>query len=181
MDEIICIANLFDLVLNDPVRYHIAQAAVNTSLKPNFIKKIYDLSKANTFKDLLQEAKHASKSVNLTIQEVFAWKDYKFDQEEYEVPTNNNNRYSYPYGEDEFDDSDKDASLPKVIAAKGIYLVNVGSFVIKANYPSQFMISVNERFTELCFHFFNFVPKVYNKDKSGEQSGQNFIMQGKVS
>lgn len=61
-DDVISVANLIDLILNDPIRYHVVQSALNTSNHPEISSKLHSISSPSVFKDLLLEAKNASPS-----------------------------------------------------------------------------------------------------------------------
>ena len=202
---IVCLANLFELILCDSIKYHVVQSAINASLHPSSStlsaspssfpsgsNRLYELSKSSTFKDLLHEAKLTTNdNINTPISTPTSiplhtnplipmhegtWKWYKFDPDEpdldpppYASSSSSSCRYDDPHlYEDEVDDTDADQEGEhyRVCAAKGVYMVHVGSFHVSAPYPSSLVLSVNERMDRLHFHFYHYAPSPYDPDSN---------------
>lgn len=108
-EDIGTIANLFEVILGDNTRYHVAQSALNTSFKIPLINKLHEITKGSIFKYLLHEAKHSKKTINVPTTELQVWKSYQFGLEDISVDVR-------ARGNDADDASDKDSSV--VIAGK---------------------------------------------------------------
>lgn len=77
------ITNIFNLLLDDPFRYHVAISAIKTSVQPNVAKRQYEIAKPNIFKEMLQEGKHSTRNttnafVPPSLNEGGGWKEYHF-------------------------------------------------------------------------------------------------------
>jgi hypothetical protein len=124
---IVCLANLFELILNDPVKYHVVQSAINASLQPSTLARLHELSKPSIFKDLLQEAKLTDNHANAHLYNTNgdegedSWRWYKFDPEEPDPAPPQSCRYDDPYlYEDMIDDTEaqQDGGSYRVCAAQ---------------------------------------------------------------
>lgn len=54
-NDILCIANLFQLIVRNEVRYHVGQAAINTSLSESKAREYYSQSDERKVQDIVRE------------------------------------------------------------------------------------------------------------------------------
>jgi hypothetical protein len=170
MSGIVCLANLFEIILSDPVKYHVFQSAINASFLPSVSARLHELSTSTIFKDLLHEAKLTTKHTNPipTQEEPSTWMWYKFDPDEPDpAPPPSSCRYDDPnLYEDTLDDTEaqQEGGQSRVCAAKGVYMVHVGSCSIRAAYPSMCVLTVNEQVDQLHCHFYHFTPDSFDSE-----------------